>query len=77
MWFHILNILLDLIAFCFKKLKVIQIMILEWVVITPPFIYWAFKYEYWLWLVLATSFLCTQLIRAKWIIAIRGQTRLK
>lgn len=70
--FYIAILLLDSIAFHFTNFKVITIMVIEWIVIIPPFVYWAFKEEYWLWLVLITSLLFTQLIRIKWI---RGETR--
>lgn len=59
--------ILDLVAFHFTKLKVIEILIIEWLLIISPFIYWAFKYEYWLWICLSISFLCTQYIRKKWL----------
>ena len=65
--FYILITLLDIIAFRFTRLKVLTIMFIEWLIIIPPFIYWAFKEEYWLWLVLIASLLITQIVRAKWI----------
>jgi hypothetical protein len=65
--FYALIIFFDLIAFHFTKLSTKSIMLLEWALIIPPFIYWAFKEEYWLWLVLVTSLLLTQLIRIKMI----------
>ena len=69
--FYLLILLIDFIAFRYTKLEVIHIMFVEWIIIIPPFVYWAFKEEYWLWLVLVISFLCTQLIRTKWIRTIR------
>jgi hypothetical protein len=65
--FYTLIIFLDLIAFHFTKLSTKSIMLLEWGLIIPPFIYWAFTEEYWLWLVLVTSLLVTQLIRIRMI----------
>lgn len=56
-------LLLDLILFQFKGLRLIDIVLIEWVIIIPPFIYWAFKEEYWMWLALVASLLGTQLIR--------------
>lgn len=63
--FYLIIILLDLLAFRFIRAKVGYILIFEWLLIIPPFIYWAFKYDYWLWIFLATSFLCTQFIRKR------------
>lgn len=65
--FYILITLLDIIAFRVTRLKVLTIMFIEWLIIIPPFVYWAFKEEYWLWLVLIASLICTQIVRAKWI----------
>ncbi len=65
--FFLAIIMLDLLAFRLTKLKVIEILIIEWLLIISPFIYWALKYEYWLWICLSISFLCTQYIRKKWL----------
>ena len=58
-------ILLDLIGFKFTKHKVKAILLVEWLLIVPIFVCWAFKYEYWLWITLALSFLVTQYWREK------------
>ena len=71
--FYVLITLLDFIAFRFTKFKVVTIMVIEWIIIIPPFIYWAFKEEYWLWLVLISSLFCTQIIRTKCIESIRSK----
>lgn len=63
--FYIIILLLDLLLFQFKGLQLIQIVLIEWVIIIPPFIYWAFKEDYWLWLALVASLLGTQLIRRR------------
>lgn len=55
--------ILDIIGFNLKVNKVTLILILEWLIIIPPFIKWAFEYEYWLWLTLIISFAITQWIR--------------
>lgn len=71
--FYIAIVLLDLIIFHFTKLKVLTVAIIEWIIIMPPFIYWAFKEDYWLWLVLVISLLVTQLIRIKMIKSVKGK----
>jgi hypothetical protein len=70
--FYLLLILMDFIAFRYTKLPVIYIILIEWVLLSPPFIYWAFTEDYWLWLALVISLLGTQLVRLKWIAAIRN-----
>ena len=60
-------LLLDSIGFNLKIQRTRLILIFQWIIITPPFIFWAFEYEYWLWLSLCLSFLVTQLIREKTI----------
>ena len=63
--FYLAIILMDLLAFRFIKVKVEYILIIEWLIIIPPFVYWAFKYDYWLWIFLVASFLCTQFVRMR------------
>lgn len=63
--FYVILLLLDLLLFQFKGLRLIQIVLIEWIIIIPPFIYWAFKEDYWLWLALVGSLLGTQLIRRR------------
>jgi len=60
-------LLLDIIGFNLKIQRTRLILLFQWIIIIPPFIYWAFEYEYWLWLSLCLSFLATQLIRGKTI----------
>jgi hypothetical protein len=62
--FYLAIVLLDVFLLTTLKIGVRYIMLLEWVIISPVFIYWAVKYTYWLWIVLITSFLITQLIRS-------------
>ena len=63
--FYLLILMLD--ALCFKAIKTStrNIVLLEWFLITPIFIYWAIENHYWLWIGLVISFLVTQLIRSK------------
>jgi hypothetical protein len=58
-------ILLDLALFPIVKYGPFSIMLIEWLLIVPIFIYWAFEYEYWLWLELCGVFLLTQYIKSK------------
>lgn len=68
--FYIILILSDWVLFSISKIKPFLIMLIEWVVITPVFIYWAITYHYWLWIALVLSFLITQVIRSRRINAI-------
>jgi hypothetical protein len=63
--FHIAIILMDLILFSWKNKWPKVTLIIEWMLISLPFIYWAFDYEYWLWISLSISFFTTQMIRLK------------
>jgi len=65
--FYTLIIFLDLIAFHFTELSTKSIMLFEWALIIPPFIYWGFTEEYWLWLALVVSFFASQLLRIRYI----------
>ncbi|GEM_PF-5406779 len=56
-------ILIDSIGFNLTKTKTNLILFLEWIIIIPPFVTWAFEYDYWLWLTLIVSFGFTQWIR--------------
>ncbi len=56
---------LDGILFSIIQYKRFIIFIVEWILIVPLFIYWAFEYDYWLWLYLSAAFLVTQLIRSE------------
>jgi hypothetical protein len=42
-------------------------LLLEWLLLSTPFIYWAIKYSEWIFLVAIISFLFTQLYRRKMI----------
>lgn len=58
-------IILDIVGFNLKPDRIRLILFLEWLLIMPPFINWAFEYEYWLWIPLSISFFITQLYREK------------
>jgi hypothetical protein len=57
--------LMDILAFSWANKWPKKILIIEWVIISVPFIYWAFEHEYWLWITLSLSLLTTQLMRLK------------
>lgn len=61
--FYGVIILLDLIGFSIFKNRVKKILFFETILITPPFIAWAFEYQYWLWITLSISLGVTQYIR--------------
>lgn len=63
--FYIILILTDLILFGKTSLSVFRIILIEWVIIVPVFVYWTFVYHYWLWLVLVASFYVTQVMRCR------------
>jgi hypothetical protein len=65
--FYLVLLFLDFVLFRFSTLKPWMILLIEWSLIVPIFIYWAFLYEFWTWLVLALSFLVTQVVRLRWI----------
>lgn len=58
-------VVFDLVLFSVIKHRTLLIMLIEWLLIVPIFIYWAFKYDYWLWIILSATFLVTQFIRSK------------
>lgn len=61
--FYITLAVLDYMLFRFVKMNVLKAIILEWLLLIPPFVYYAFEYKYWLWLMLSFSFLITQFLR--------------
>ena len=66
--FYLVLLFLDFVLFRFFSLKPWTILLLEWCIIVPIFIYWAFLYEYWAWIILSLSFLATQAFRNRWIL---------
>jgi hypothetical protein len=73
--FYFALLLLDIIAFSSIRKRRIEILIVEWWIISIPFIYWAFKYQYWLWITLSISFLVTQMIRLQRIKKIEARVK--
>jgi hypothetical protein len=70
--FYLVLVAFDFLAFKAIKLKTKRILQLEWFLIIIPFIYWAFLYEYWLWITLSVSFYFTQILRIDMINKIQG-----
>jgi hypothetical protein len=70
-------IILDSIGFNLTKTKTNLILFLEWIIIIPPFVTWAFEYDYWLWLTLIISFATTQMIRKQEIEKIKKRATTK
>ncbi|MGY2134893.1 hypothetical protein ACW9KT_21865 [Hymenobacter sp. HD11105] len=54
---------LDVLCFTVVRQSLWKVLLLEWVLIVPIFIWWAFDNHFWLWLALAFSFLLTQWMR--------------
>jgi hypothetical protein len=65
--FYAALLLSDTVAFSVLKSKkrIRAILLIEWLLIIPTFISWAFEYNYWLWITLSISFLVTQHLREK------------
>ncbi len=59
--FYLTIVFMDIIAFSWRNKWKKQTLIIEWIVISIPFIYWAFENKYWLWITLSLSLLATQM----------------
>ncbi len=62
---YLVLVIFDTIAFRYLKLNIIQTLVIEWLIISTPFFYWAIRYEFWMWFTLSASFFVTQLMRKK------------
>ncbi len=71
-WFYLVIVGMYIVAFSWKNKRTRQTLIIEWIIISAPFIYWAFEFQYWLWIVLSISLLITQMLRLKRIKKIRS-----
>ncbi|EKT3958351.1 hypothetical protein [Flavobacterium psychrophilum] len=60
-------IILDLIFIINFKSKLKIMILLEWLFISMPFIYWTIKYKQWFFLVAVIAFFLTQMLRKKHI----------
>lgn len=65
--FTILLIIFDLIFIISFKRIYEKMIILEWLIISLPFIYWTIKYKQWVFLVAIIAFFITQMVRKKLI----------
>jgi len=65
--FALTIVAMDIVSFSWTNKWTKWTLILQWTIISAPFIYWAFEYEYWLWIALSISLLTTQLLRRKQI----------
>jgi hypothetical protein len=57
--------LLELTLMSNNKERVKAVLLIEWIIISSPFIYWTFQYSQWIFLVAVIAFLITQFIRKK------------
>jgi hypothetical protein len=69
-YFILTIVTMDIISFSWPNKWTKETLIIQWIVISIPFIYWAFEYEYWLWITLSISLISTQMLRRKKIDAI-------
>jgi hypothetical protein len=63
--FYAVVIWLDVLCFNLLKTQPWKILVLEWLLVIPFFIKWAFEYKFWIWFPLCLSFLTTQFIRRR------------
>lgn len=63
--FYAVIIGLDVLCFNLLKTQAWKILVLEWLLVIPFFVKWAFEYKFWIWLPLCLSFLVTQFVRRK------------
>jgi hypothetical protein len=74
-WFYLAIVIMDVVCFTWTNERRLEILMAEWIIISSPFIYWAFEYEYWLWIALSVSLLITQIVRLGRIKKIEGNDR--
>jgi hypothetical protein len=74
-YFVLAIVAMDIGSFSWGNKRPRETLILQWIIISVPFIYWAFYYEYWLWITLSISLLTTQLVRAKGIDSLISRQR--
>jgi hypothetical protein len=68
--FYVTIFVLDFLLFAFDNRWTKQKLLIEWFVISVPFINAAFEYKYWAWLTISALFLLTQLYRSKIILRV-------
>ena len=70
--FYLIILIMDTIIYLLKIEWSLLVLVIQWLMISIPFIYWAFRYDYWLWCTLSFSFLVTQIIRKRKINKIKS-----
>jgi hypothetical protein len=75
-YFLLTIVTMDIVSFSWTNKWAKQTLILQWIIISIPFVYWAFEYDYWLWITLSISLLATQLIRGKQVDSIINKSRI-
>lgn len=68
--FIALLVILDLVLIIPNKENIRTKLLLEWLVISFPFIYWAVKYNKWIFIAATMIFLITQLLRKKRLVKV-------
>ena len=63
--FLALLVLLDIFFVAKVKIDLRVRLLIEWVIVSIPFIYWAIRYRQWIFIVAVSAFLVTQLLREK------------
>jgi len=65
MFFIALLVILDLLLLVKNRNNLIGKILLEWLLIGSPFIYWGIKYKEWIFIIAVIAFLITQMMRIK------------
>jgi hypothetical protein len=65
--FIILLIILDLILIVSNRKNLKTKLVIEWLLISSPFIYWAVKYHEWIFVAAIIAFFISQQLRARYI----------
>ena len=63
--FLVLLVVFDIFFVARVKLDLKVKLLIEWIIVSIPFIYWAIKYKQWIFIVACLAFLITQLLREK------------
>lgn len=61
-------VVLDILLIVWDQKHLRQKLLIEWLLVSSPFIYWTIKYQEWIFLVSVLAFLVTQLLREKLIV---------
>jgi hypothetical protein len=69
--FAVSLILVDILFIMRNKKHLKRKLLIEWLLISSPFIYWSIEYREWIFMVAIMAFLCSQLYRERLIKAAR------